>query len=62
MDRIVKARTLKASCSRLLVCRLEGRWALFDAAQHRRELVDLIAALELPFVPPGRASVDERSE
>jgi hypothetical protein len=42
--------------------RLRGGWALFDAAQHGRELVDPVAALELPLVPPRRAGVDQRPE
>jgi hypothetical protein len=42
--------------------RLRGGWTLFDAAQHGRELVDPVAALELPLVPPRRAGVDQRPE
>jgi hypothetical protein len=42
--------------------RLRRGWTLFDAPQHGRELVDPVAALELPLVPPRRAGVDQRPE
>jgi hypothetical protein len=42
--------------------RPEGGWPSFDGSQHGRELVDLVAALELPLVPPRRAGVDQRPQ
>ena len=40
----------------------KARWALLDAPQHRRELIDFLAALELSLIPPGGTGIDERPD
>ena len=48
-----------ASHSALRPTQLQAGWALVDAPQYRNEPLDVVACLQLPFVPPCGARVGQ---